>query len=179
MSRQHFITYLFDYLSGDIGLDDRAKIEAYLKDNPEDRQLLEQEKALSNILSEIETPNPGDSYWEDISGNILDRIQPDNPAPSISERQSSINISTITGYLVPLAASLILFIGSLSFTEFSEPQDQQFAYLDASTETDIDRNNDYYEQMSLELEMIGSTVLGPPGSFGRKLAIFQAVGGTY
>ncbi len=179
MSRRHLMIYLDDYINGDLDPENRAIIEQYLEGNPQERVFVEREKSLRSYLSELATPDPGENYWKDLNKRIDEKVRQEAEIVYIKETRKVVpELAIVAKYLAPLAAALILFIGSLSFVDMQIFPMTEIASQDYSEELNSDRNREYYAKYSLEFELIGSTVLGPPGSVGRKMVIFEIIGGS-
>ena len=179
MNRRHLLIYIDEYLAGTLNPGDRELIERYLDENPDERKYVEDESRLKGLLQEIETPDPGEAYWTDLDRRIERESERETLSRAITEpRREPVNLGAIARYVAPLAAALILFLGSVTYTELPTYTNIQTAAIDDSGDSRSDRNIDYYAQYSLEYGMIGSTVLGPPGSFGRKMLIMGVFSGS-
>ncbi len=179
MSRRHLLIYIDDYLAGTLNPTDREIIERYLKANPDERRFVEEERRLKDLLKDIETPDPGDTYWAGLDRRIETATEPEIAVePRWETPPRPVNIREVVKYLAPLAAALILFFGSVTFSEMPLHPGMQVASVNNSGVSESGRNKDYYAQYSLESGLMGSTVLGPPGSFGRKLLILGVISGS-
>jgi len=179
MSRRHLLIYLDDYLAGTLDPSDRETIERFLEENPDERRFVEDERRLMELLKEIETPDPGDAYWTDLDRRIESATEVEDMQEMIAApRPTPVNIGALAKYLAPLAAVLLLFLGSVTFSDMPTHPGIQVASVNDSGVSQSGRNKDYYAQYSLESGIMGSTVLGPPGSFGRKLLILGVISGS-
>lgn len=176
MGRQHLLIHIDDFLAGTLNPGDRDRIEKYLEANPPEQAFVDRERELKNYLSGMTTPDPGENYWNELESSILKRTE---AVPELKAKAGAppITVAEISRYLVPLAAVLLLFVGSIAFSGLPALPQEQIAAT-GSGDPGFDRNTYYHEKFALNFELIGSTVLGPPGTLGRKLVLMEIIDGN-
>lgn len=100
-----------DYITGDISIMDKQKIEEALKNSAEIARFHQEMKGAFEFISEVKQNEPEPAYWNSLIPRIHDRID---------EREQSKfswgNISSIWKILVPVSAIVLIAILYYSFS---------------------------------------------------------------
>lgn len=106
--------YLGDFIAGELAAKQKADIEDHLTHCEKCRKEQEFEEGWVKLLHFDEIPDPGENFWNSLEGNILSRVEDTRADESAEfEDTESHNLVAISKYLIPLAASIILFIGAI------------------------------------------------------------------
>jgi len=164
--------YYDDYLMHRLASPDKERFEEHLRECPQCRAELDNDRKLLNALKPEEVPDPGDKYWEDLQKNILAKTVERTPAiPDAAEHKNPVT-NVVFNVILPLAASLLLLIASLSGT-FSSNR----LLLEAEKQKPFDSRATAKAAPSLcmtdrmKSKIIGSIMTSLPGSIGRHVII--------
>lgn len=166
---------LDDYIFGRTNPDDAALLEEHFATCPDCRDALEKERQLLNLMRAGEVPDPGAEYWEGVEKSILGRTISKGPTgPPDDGLSQSKGTASILSYLLPLAASILLLVFSISGPGFESqppapPDDSvnHFSHEIFSTETKLP------VVVRQESRLLSSIIMSPPGSITRHLIISQ------
>lgn len=163
-----------DYVAGRLDENQRSALESHIAGCQECTNLLNEEKEWLEMVRQATVPDPGEDYWRELDEKIMARtFTPEGEQlatesiPAISKR------SKILTYMVPLAASLVLFLATLGLIGIAErPTTEIIVGADRG-----EYLNQINEKLCLDVrpqsEIIGSLLLCPPGTAGRHLAIHK------
>ena len=172
--RQYEI-YFDNYITGSLNAEQKNHLERHLEICPDCRVALEEEKELLTLLKSSSTPEPGETYWAGLESSILSKTIDKEIIPSDQQGfQEKTLVSSIRRYLIPLAASFILFIGSISVS-IGTPTDKSTA-TSKGEEYQLYASGVVSDGKELNPELFASIMTGPPGSFGRNLALIGSFG---
>jgi hypothetical protein len=175
MPCRHIQTHLDDYLEGTLDFREKERFDEHFGICSECREILKQEKSLLNLLKSSSPPDPGESYWGMLEDLVISRTIIDEKANNLPE------ISLITKpadllqrYLIPLAASILLLFGSLTFSGFDKNP-----ILFANQSSDYENYYASYEnEGSGDSYIFTAIVSTSPGSLGRHLVFNSGPGGA-
>ena len=121
------------------------------------------------------TPDPGETYWVGLESSILSKTINREAIPSEQQGfEGKTPVSIISRYLIPLAASFILFVGSISVS-VGNPADKS-PVLSQGEEYKLYAAEKFSDENSINPELFTSIMGGSPGSFGRNLALIGSFG---
>jgi len=175
MNCSRTIEYFDDYLAGRLSDSDRAQLEEHLQSCADCRLELEKESALIDILRKETIPDPGDLYWERLEQIILNRTFDHAPAEVEEPIRPARKIANpVLLYLLPLAASIAIFVFSMSDSDLWPFKSRQVKPV-ADTESleMIKKDESIYLRINQDSELLGSIMMAPPGSIGGHLIIGQ------
>ncbi len=170
----HFIkAYVDEYLSGTIDPRDRALFEEYLASHPELRAWIDEEKKLKGYLGNLKAPQPDENYWNSLENRILQKtVENEILFENTEILPKTGKWSAIRRYLIPLAAVFTALLWS-----FSSAPDR---LVKQRTDTPSTAIGEYSQlaDITLEGELMGSAILGPPGAVSRMI-LLKSLDGKY
>jgi len=122
MTYRHTTFYHGDYLDGELSPDLRDQIERHLAACAECREDLEKLKVLTRSLTQLEVPDPGDEYFEALTGTIVARtaaITGEESAPATVSYQRDTRRRLLTT-LIKLAAAVTLLFTAFYISDFNQ-----------------------------------------------------------
>jgi|GEM_PF-4363678 hypothetical protein len=155
-----------DYLTGRLTPDDKRHFDDIIGQCLECRRFLDEQRAAYDLVHEVSRPETPELYWSELENSILARIES-------SDIQTINEIATddarphgIWNMLIPLAASFLIFLVSLSMGDKvgniagSEPA--------AANTFEINAAQTSYANLieSPEIIAISYIAASPPGTFG-------------
>ncbi len=170
----HFIkAYVDEYLSGTIDPRDRALFEEYLASHPELRAWIDEEKKLKGYLGNLKAPQPDENYWNSLENRILLKAaEIDVPSEGTDLTSARKTIYSVGRYLIPLAAVFTALLWSFSLAPGR--------LVEERTDTPSTAIGEYSQlaDITLEGELMGSAILGPPGAVSRMI-LLKSLDGKY
>lgn len=175
MTCRHARIYFDDYVSGRLAANDKARLEEHLNDCIQCRDELEKEKNLLHFLKSDRVPDPGEYYWSNLESSILKKtIEKSNSVTAQRAHPHPQTARSITRYLIPIAASILLLITSISDLGLKTSPTL------ISDDSSYSLSHDLFDikerlclNVQLEPELLGSIMISPPGALGRCLVIDQ------
>jgi len=166
--------HLDDYLRGTLDFEQTDVIKKHLEVCSECRGILERENALIDILKSVGTPDPGEIYWDRLDNSIFARTILDENTGEITDKPKSNNpVYVISRYLIPLAASILLLLGSLYYSNFKSDS----VYLAAQSGDSAENFSGPDRQSDIESYLFVTIVSTTPGSLGKQLALLDNMRG--
>jgi hypothetical protein len=166
-----FDDYLFDRLDPET----RGELEDHLLSCSVCRNAFEREKDLIEHIQSDRTPEPGEEYWRSLERSIqartVERIEPGVTETDVSPGSLS---RSLLNYLVPLAASIALLVGSLTDLGL-KPRDTAVSDLSVlgSKEGGSQTGRTLCLSVQIRSHLLGSIIMSPPGSAGRGVKVSQ------
>ena len=179
MSCRQVQSHLDDYILNQIDKKLFDQINNHLKDCNDCQKLLETNRQLILSLQTIETPDPGDYYWQQIEKSILTKtvgVNKTNAELSTPVKIEPINI--INRYLIPLAASFILLFGAIMLSNSIQNRTLFSSQItDGSSPYILAENSAVLSEKS-DSQIFTAIVAAAPGSLGRHLIFTNISGGS-
>ncbi len=170
-------SHLDDYILDRIDKELFDQIDNHLKECLNCQKHLAKNKQLIVALKSLPTPDPGDHYWQQMEDSILSRVgkQTDISSEDLVHTSDS-RLTSVSRYLIPLAASILLLLGSLLSDEFDSD-------LNMSSKRNVDYtiSSQMYghqnETSYSELTAFTALFIGIPGSPDKYISLSQTLGG--
>lgn len=173
MNCQEAKIYLDEYMSGRLSDADKVRLDIHLKKCANCRKDFELEKVWLEIMQSDDVPDPGEKYWDMLESRILAQTfgagDQTEPIREIEKDKSPVRLLR---YVIPLAASILLFFLSTSGPIFIA--EKQPVTISATEEIKNDFG-ELNEKLCLNIakrpDILGTITMSPPGSLGRHMAI--------
>lgn len=118
-------TYLHgDYLDGDLRPEEMAQVDRHLKECAKCREDLERLRALKATLRKIESPDPGDAYFDNLSETVALRTEgiEDERAVEQTPVFRPAAARRVLKVLIKLAAAITLLFMAFYISDFNRKQ---------------------------------------------------------
>lgn len=167
MPCHHFIELkVDDYLTGRLTPDDKRHFDDIIGRCPDCRNFLEEQRAAYDLIHEVSRPETPELYWSGLEKSILARIESGDIKTINEIAADDAGPHRIWNALIPLAASFLIFLVSLSMGDKvgsiagSEPT--------AVNTIEINSAQTSYANLieSPEIIAISYIAASPPGTFG-------------
>jgi len=173
MSCRHIQTHLDEFRKNRLSPGEKEIWIRHFEECSECRQALNQENELVELLGKLKTPMPDEAYWDQLENSILARtVGRDESIVRIEKTEKVSYINLISRYLIPLAATIILLLGS-------------FMYADTESNPLLESNRHYTQVemsenviMESESHIFATITAISPGSIGQQLIISGSVWGV-
>jgi len=153
-----------DYLTGRLSPEDKSHFDDIIGQCADCRRFLEDQQAVYDRVHRVPSPEIPDSYWASLEKSILSRID-DRDTVAVDEVPTKdgkdYGIWTI---LVPLAASFLIFLASLSIGE--RPGTSPEATMAIAAEENAGQTNYARLIENQEIVAISYITTSLPGTFG-------------
>ncbi len=175
MPCRHIQTHLDEYLEGTLDFIEKERFDGHFGLCSECRGILEREKRLIYLLKSSSTPDPGESYWETMEDLVISRTIVSERADDRSDVSFIMQpVNLLQRYLIPLAASVILLIGALTFSGFDNN-----SVLSTNQSSGYSTNYAVFENEGVGDSYIFTAIVATsPGSMGRYLVFTGGPGGA-
>ncbi len=168
MPCHHFIELkIDDYLTGRLGPDDKSHFDEIIGQCPDCRRFFEDQKEAYGLISRVPGPRIEGTYWTSLEKSILTQVGDREAVPPEESPAEDGRGRGIWPILVPLAASFLIFLVSLSLSDKTGPSPgTQFAA--ASTAENNGAEQTSYARLieNQEIVAISYITTSPPGTFG-------------
>lgn len=168
MPCHHFITIkIDDYLAGRLSPDDNSQFDDIIARCPECRRFLEEQRAAYNLVRSVPLPDIPDSYWFGLEKSILAQIDAREEKPIQKIAAEDAKPRRIWNILIPLAASFLIFLVSLTVSDSPEMSGgSETSVLPISEETGPEPISYASLIECQEIIAISYITASPPGTFG-------------
>jgi len=171
MTCHHFLTHIDAFLDGSLAPDEMAAWRHHRDECPSCRREAEEIRELRERLKGARAPDPGESYWNTLEQGILARtIEKDVVVRSQSVPNDRGTRFPFGSVFIPLAATLVLLLGSLTFTP---------VLRDTEPSAGIDKNGVAVAvNETAEAELMAFVFAGPPGSLVPRIIFYDHPAGS-
>ena len=160
--------YIDEFLTGRLDDATRTEFEAHLASCPECQKMVEFERRWLEILSKDEIPDPGERYWNSFEDRLLTRIEQNRPEPIKEQPETK---TSILRYLIPLAASFIIFFALMQVGGDNPDRTITVAHNETNSEFIKNVNSKLCLDVRPSTSLVGSILMSPPGSAGHHVAL--------
>lgn len=124
MTNRHTIYLHGDYLDGDLSPDETARVEEHLEKCTSCREDLDRLKRLIYTLRNIEGPDPGEGYFDNLLATVVARTDMDEhkTAAEVVSRPAESGTKGMLRTLIRLAVAVTLLFTAFYVSDFSQRQ---------------------------------------------------------
>ena len=124
MTNRHTIYLHGDYLDGDLSPDETARVEEHLEQCVSCREDLDRLKRLISTLRNIEAPDPGEGYFDNMLATVVARtdIAEYKTADEAVSRPVESGTKRVLRTLIRLAVAVTLLFTAFYVSDFSQRQ---------------------------------------------------------
>lgn len=168
MPCHHFITIkIDDYLAGRLSLDDKNQFDGIIARCSECRRFLEEQRAAYDLIRSVPLPDIPGSYWSGLEKSILAQIDKQDEKPVQRIAAEDAKPRRIWNILIPLAASFLIFLVSLTVSDSPEISGgSETSTIPISEQTGSEPISYASLIECQEIMAISYITASPPGTFG-------------